>query len=483
MALTSDITPVIPHRATLLRQIKQVCLTYVTQRYLWIGLAFFSLFMVPNVLVSMGPRHARRDGAPAMAFIIGMPMLAAVPFLVGLAKSQLAHSRARLTPRFLPAHLIVLAGILLSFLIMLPLFAAPIAGFEPAGLVALAIAIGVPALWGSHMRRFTPLLVSMAVFYSLLTNWGIEWWIVNSVQHVEIHAAIVALGTFLASAWIWRMSQLREEMDDYQNAYQMVFARRTSTEAIEQRRIVATQIGRNRLLGPVGDWWHARLGGYYGGTRAGLVRLLKYGLQAAPTELQGLIFVTMMLCMGIFFTQFSILPRNGGGMGSLFFIVQFGIILPGYMAGEMLAQQRSRIANEMLLPLSREQLIDGLFAVSARNSVTLWVMMHVALGILLTMINQPFTPWMVAMFLLLSAATMLATMGISLRISVWPSMAKRLIVVWVIWMVLMPPITGWSALRERIGDAPFIAAAVILAAIGIWAIRSARRAWLNLEFV
>jgi hypothetical protein len=110
-------------------------------------------------------------------------------------------------------------------------------------------------------------------------------------------------------------------------------------------------------------------------------------------------------------------------------------------------------------------------------------MMHAALGILLAFINLPITLRMVAIFLLLSATTMLAAMGVSLRISVWPSMAKRLMVIWVIWMMLMPPITGWSALRERIGDAPFIAAAVILAAIGIWSIRSARRAWLNLEFV
>ncbi len=483
MALTSNNVTVTPHWATLLRQIKQVCMTYVTQRYLWIGMAFFGLIMVPNMLVSMGPQHARRDGAPTMAFVIGMPMLAAVPFLVGLAKSQLAHSRARLTPQFLPAHLIVLAGILLSFLVMLPLFAAPIAGFEPLGLVALAMAIGVPALWGSHMRRFTPLLVSLAVFYSLLTSWGLDWWIVNSVQHVKIHAAIVAFGIVLASSWIWRMSRLREEMDDYQNAYQMLFARRTSTEAIEQRRIVANQVRRSSLLRGVGDWWHSRLGGYFGGGMLGLVRILTYGLQATPIEVSGLFFVAMMLCMGVFLTQFSVLAQQGGDTGIVMFLVQFGNILPGMMAGELLAQRRPRIANEILLPLTRDQLINALFAASIRNSIVLWLMMHVALGVVLAMAGRPFEFRTILALLLLSASSTLAVIGASLRVSPWPSRAKRIVVSMTAMMILLPPLFAWMVSKAAINSATLATIVFALTAIGIWAIRSARRAWLNLEFV
>ena len=59
-----------------------------------------------------------------------------------------------------------------------------------------------------------------------------------------------------------------------------MLARRTGSEAVEQRRIVAAQVGRNRLTSRVGDWWHERIGGYYGGSPVGLVRVLRYGFAA-----------------------------------------------------------------------------------------------------------------------------------------------------------------------------------------------------------
>jgi hypothetical protein len=357
------------------------------------------------------------------------------------------------------------------------------AGFEPWGVLALAAAIGVPALWGAHLNRFTPMLVSLAVFYSLMTSWGLDFWIVHSSEQEGIHAAIFAAGAVLVIAWLWRLSHMQEEMGDYQNVYQWFLARRTGTEAIEQRRIVAAQVRRNRFLVPVGDWWHGRLGGYYGGSQAGLVRLLRYGFGAAPVVMQGMFFVAMVLCIGIFFTQFSILSQKGALSGSFFFIATFGILLPGQMAGELMAQRRTRMAYEMLLPVSRRRLIDGLFAASVRNSITLWLMLHIAVGIVVAMADQPLTLRTVAMFLLLSFTTTLAAMGIGLRTSVWPSMAKRLFVLWLTWMVLIPPVLVWALTHETTGDWPFIATAIALAGVGAWAIRSARRAWLNLEFV
>ena len=70
----------------------------------------------------------------------------------------------------------------------------------------------------------------------------------------------------------------------------------------------------------------------------------------------------MVICLGIFFTQFSMLSQSGATSGSFFFFAQFGILMPGQMAGEILAQRRPRIASEMLLPVSRTQLVDGLLA-------------------------------------------------------------------------------------------------------------------------
>jgi hypothetical protein len=466
----------------MLTRIKQVGITYITQPYLWYALVFFGLILVPNIIVSAGPRRGTPDGAQPMLFVIGMPLLALVPMLVGQAKTQFGHARARLMPNYLPAHVIVAAGILLTLFVLYPLLESQIAGFQPLGVLALAVAIGAPALWGAHFNRFAPMLVSLVVFYSLLTTWGLHWWIIDSSQHVAIHAAIFAAGILVGIVWLWRLSHLREEMDDYQNVYQLMMSRRTGSEAVEQRRIVASQVRRSRFISNVGDWWHARMGGYYGGSPAGLMRILRYGFGASPVEVQGLFFALMVLCLGIFFTQFSMLSQSGAMSGSFFFFAQFGILMPGQMAGEILAQRRPRIASEMLLPVSRVQLVNGLLGASALNAITLWVLVNVALGVVVAMTEQPPTLQTVAMFLLLSSVTMLAAMGISLRTAVWPSLAKRLGALWLSWIVLFPPMMAWSVFRDKIGDASFVIIGCVFAGVGALAIYLARRAWLNLEF-
>jgi hypothetical protein len=387
-------------------------------------------------------------------------------------------------PHFLPAHLIVLCGILLTIMVLYPLLFASLSRLEPLGLVALVVAIGVPAIWGAQLNRFTPMLVSLVVFYSLLTGWGLHWWIVDAPAHRPEHALIVVAGFGLIVAWLWRLSQLTEEMDDYQNVYQMLMARRTGSEAVEQRRIVATQLRRNRFASWIGDRWHARLGGYYGGSQAGLARLLRYGFAANPVEVQGLFMAVMFLAMGVFFSQFSIMAKSASNFGAVWFFVIFAILLPGQMAGEMIAQRRPRLAFEMLLPLTRTQLVDGLFAAAARNSFVLWLMMNGVIAVIAGLMSDRVALSAVAIYLILSASTTFAAFGMGLRVSIWPSMAKRLIVAYLGWIVFIPPTMAFvasGALREKVGNWPFILIAVALIAAGAWLIRAARRAWLNLE--
>src|SRR6188472_395797 len=100
----------------MLEQIKQVSLTYLTQRYLWWGLALFSLVALPQVMITLtlNRNGSTVDASPPMVMMLGMPMFILLPFLVGQIKTQFGHSRARLMPQFLSAHLVVLCGILLT---------------------------------------------------------------------------------------------------------------------------------------------------------------------------------------------------------------------------------------------------------------------------------------------------------------------------------------------------------------------------------
>ena len=303
---------------------------------------------------------------------------------------------------------------------------------------------------------------------------------IEAREHRGIHWLIVASGVVLVIAWLWRLCHLLEEQFDYQNMNQMMLARRTGSEAIEQRRIVAAQAGRNWLGAWVGDWWHDRLGGYCGGSQAGLVRVLRYGQGVTPVEFQGLFFAAMVVCLGIFFGQFSLLAKSGATSGAMFFFASFAMFLPGYMAGERLAQRRPRITSEMFLPLSRTQLVDGLLAASARDSVMLWLMMNVALGVV---VATTITARTVATFALASALIMHVTMALSLRVSVWPSRLKRFMVLYLSCFVLLLPMIVWATLREKVGDAPLYVVTALLLGVGTWLFYSARKAWLDTEFV
>ena len=63
----------------------------------------------------------------------------------------------------------------------------------------------------------------------------------------------------------------------------------------------------------------------------------------------------MALCLTVFFMQFSFFREGPASFGVVIFAAQFGILMPGQLAGEMLAQRRPRMAYEMLLPVSRTQ--------------------------------------------------------------------------------------------------------------------------------
>jgi hypothetical protein len=462
----------------MITQIKQVGLVYLRQRSLWLVAGFIGLVVIPNILAGM---TSDRGESPTLLFSLGMPMLSLLPFLVGQVKMQFGHSRARLIPGFMVPHLGVLVGILLVAFVLYPIALARLSSTEPLGLMALGLAVGAPVIWGAHFNRFWPMLIALGVFYSLLTQWGMDWWVANAAAHQVAHAAIVVGGLALVAAWLRRLAHLNEEMDDYQNVYLAMLARRTGSEAVEQRRVVASTFGRNKFMARVGDWWHESLGGYYGGSQAGLRRLLRYGYGPIPIEVQGLFMLAMFVALGVFMSRFSLISSSGGNFGALWFFMMFGILMPGQIAGETLAQRRPRVASELLLPLSRRQLINGLFSAAARNSVVLWLIMTAGLGIVVAAVAASISLQDAVMFTLISASTTFAAMAVGLRFATWPSMSKRMLMCWLGWMVLIGPVLAGWAHRDKIGDAPLLLLAAVLMAVGAGMLHHARKVWLNLE--
>jgi hypothetical protein len=492
-------------------RIKQVAITYLTHRTIWWwGIALATLGIAPN-LFQLNSRSAIQHNPWPLVFIIAIPLFVAFPFLVGHAKAQFAHERARLIPNFAPAHLATLAVVLLSALWIFPLVLAWSGRIDPLALVAIAVAIGVPIIWGAHLNRASLILISLAAFYSIFTTIGSHWWfppqpalelppvaeaaasvsgsplgtpdsaLETDAPHHVAQSMIIFVGLLLLAVWLRRLQNLDEEADDYQSTIQWRVTRPGSGEASAGRRITAAQINRSPLIVWVNDAWFARLSSAPSpGGVPQLARLLRYGFGYCPTEIAA-ISMTIMVAAGTLFMAYYTFSGNTSRATTLNFFLFFATIMPGWMGGESLAQRRSRLAGELFRPATRPQFIDALFTAVARNSILYWLIMN--FGFLLMarhLLGDSLTLKTAVMYAFLSAATAFMTLGLSLRIAVWRSQFLRLTTAMSLWL-LLAPLAGWWLTRDKFGEWPFVLLAVVMAAAGAALLGYARKVWLNLE--
>ena len=123
-------------------------------------------------------------------------------------------------------------------------------------------------------------------------------------------------------------------------------------------------------------------------------------------------------------------------------------------------------------PSRAAQLIDGLFAVSARNAVDAVVDDARGGRSYVALTDQPLHTANSRSCSCCSLPPRCSPRwGSSLRISVWPSQAKRLLVMMISLVVLLPPMFTCVTVQDSAYDWAFVGLAVVLVAIGLWALR------------
>jgi hypothetical protein len=445
-----------------------------------------ALFVVPNIIAATNTNTTGAAKVQPMTMVLGMPLFMLMPLLVRQVKSQIAHPRALLTPNFFPAHLVTLGGILLTLLVIYPLIIAGCTDFAPLGVVALSVAIAAPAVWGAHLSRWSWMLASLGVFYTSMTDWGMHWWIIDASSHSAALVLILIIGVGIFGAWMWRLCQLREEMDEYlQPNTQWQAWRCAGGEVSDQRRIVAQQVQRNKLTTWVSDFWLSGAGPFHADDPMRIARLLRFGFAAVPAEMQALFMALMFLGVSIFLTQISYQRDHGQESfpGTLWFLVQMSLMMPCVWAGQSFVLRQPRMGMELVRPLTRNQYFDGLLAASAWNTALAWLILNIALAIaVLGIVGTAVTLPIAGMFTLLSISITLVTFGVAVRTARWKSLALRMIVVMPAWMLLAAPMVGWWLGRDSLGDWLFIGIALALVALAVFLVSSARRAWMNAEF-
>jgi hypothetical protein len=126
------------------------------------------------------------------------------------------------------------------------------------------------------------------------------------------------------------------------------------------------------------------------------------------------------------------------------------IIMPAIMTGQFLAVRRARMPQELMLPLTRRQYVDGLLVAVARSSLVVWLTVHAALlGLLWVISRATLTGPFVLALTALALATQIYAFGAMTRTAQILAGTKRMIVMM---LALMPAMFAVSVGLDSLGD-------------------------------
>jgi hypothetical protein len=321
---------------------------------------------------------------------------------------------------------------------------------------------------------------------SVAFEWMTNWWFQRENFYQIPHLLIIGASWAGFMAWLWRLIQLREEFDDYELPPVLRSDCPSRAEAVATSNFAAKQFSRNPLLRAVSDWWLAqlhpsRLQRNRTNDHRRSRRLLAYGLSGLPAWMSAIVMGVVMLLVALVMSQLTFLggPSARRAISPVLYAMLF---VPGFAPLTQLVQHRSRVQGMLLLPMTRNDVIDGLLAAIARGVVLNWLALAFVFAlIIMAFPEERVAPITAVVLLLLSIALTTVSFGLGVQFATWDGAIKRTLAFAACFGVLMAPFLAWWQERQSIGDLAFVLLSIFLAAIGVWVITRARQRWLNLE--
>jgi hypothetical protein len=450
----------------LLNQMFQVVLVYMLRPRLWLWLAFLWLW---GVLMA----------SPFSCFFYGLWL---ATFMNEQMTVQFAHYRARLMPGFRRAHLAVPAIFCVVMLVVVPTLVAWANGSLVTQRLAIASTGFALAILIQHYSALS-WIIFIGLFGPMLFGY--------SITEMQLDLPPVAYTGILLFSWIlivlhfaW-YEGLREDKPSYKKALaQLVWDPRSGKVTTANRRDASPFNQFVRML-HVSDWWHDRIDGYHGYRRPRIIHLLRYGFKENPAVLQAIgwgiaitAFLSFVLVRGVDWGDEVDFPSSAWA-----YIAFFATLIPSAQAGADLGERRRFLATELLLPLSRQQLIDGLFLASAWNAALSWLCSNGALTFMLLFLpGKTTTVLFVLTYLLLSASMGALMFALALFDVKLASRVERIVGLLFVVAICAFVFVFWWMSRKAAGDIPFWIVAIVLFVISGMLISSARETWSGLEF-
>ncbi len=298
-------------------------------------------------------------------------------------------------------------------------------------------------------------------------------------------AGIVIVDWIFIAFHFMSYAKLCEDRPSYKKAIDQVMWSTAANAASQKVRRNESGFNQSTRWVRVTDWWHDRIGRYHGHRSIPIVRLLRYGFGPNPAEFQAVLSAIgiVLFLSFISFRVDSPGEETDAPQNIWILVALFSTLLPSAQAGVELGQRRKFLAAELIRPLSRKQLIGGLFLASRWNAGISWLLSNGALLIVLCLLPGKYVTLMFVLTYLLLSASMAAVMfGLALFDIKFVSVVERILFLMFVLLVCIGVFGCWWGMRNETGDIPFWIAAIVFFVFANMLVDSARKTWLNLEF-
>ncbi len=470
----------------LANKVRQVLVVYATRGQTWGWLSLSFVFLLPWLLLfpNSGGKSSGNVETGWM-FVIASYFYCSwfASLLADQTKFQFAHPRAKLLPGFALPHVFVPAAIAVFVGLVLPAGIAFVWIAPPLVLIAISSLMFAVLL----LSRFFPIFAWIACGTFILgiylpTHFGYDIWELGYGLSPSICLVATAIAWTAVAYYLIRLRTLHEEEGVYQQSLDET--QKVRADGIDgQTRAQFKQFARWWFLS---DRWHARIGDYHQQRRARIIRSLRYGFGAPPVEFVAAGYAFLIMIAVIFITPKCDDSYDISRSTDYVFLILpalFASLAPLAVAGGAFEKRLPRMANELMFPLTRRQLIENLLLAAASYSITLWII-GCAVGAVVLFVILPSEAIGLSLFATaaaLCAVSAVAAFGLSLNIVLWEVRAAQFFVMGLFVLGIITLLLTWWTSREDTGDAPFWVAAAIVGAVGVVMIRSAHDTWLNLE--
>ena len=224
-------------------------------------------------------------------------------WIVAIVKWQFVNPRARLLPGYAQPHLFVFGSILLLLYLLLPLMVSFRHGLSPWGPLAFTLLLGGCTLVAYMLNRGSFVIPAIAIFFSGFHDSTHAFWFGNSAAYTVPHILMTLAGGGMVAYCLWFLSQLTEEMNEYQ-VLPIGGLQSSRVEQAEQRKLVGRQIKKQKLFGWFVDRWLDR--GFVTAPNVDpTATLIQYGIARSSAITQACFTGVGFALYGIAMMQFS----------------------------------------------------------------------------------------------------------------------------------------------------------------------------------